>query len=63
MSEQLPSEYKELMEKVKDLLVFASAESIISWDMETMMPPRAIKLRSEQLAMLMRIDHRMTTDP
>jgi len=51
------------MEKVKDQLVLGSTESIVSWDMETMMPPKAIKLRSEQLALLSRIKHKMSTDP
>jgi carboxypeptidase Taq len=51
------------MEKVKDLLIFQSAESIIHWDMETMMPPKAIKLRSQQLALLSRIEHKMSTNP
>jgi carboxypeptidase Taq len=31
--------------------------------METMMPPKGIKLRSLQLAMLSRIGHKMSTDP
>ncbi len=63
MSETLLSNYKKLMEKVKDLLVLQSAESIVHWDMETMMPPKAIKLRSQQLALLSRLDHKMSTDP
>jgi len=57
------SNYEKLMEKTRDLAVFQSAEAIIHWDMETMMPPKAIKLRSQQLALLSRIDHRMSTDP
>jgi carboxypeptidase Taq len=63
MAESIRSNYKKLMEKQKDSLVFQSAESIIHWDMETMMPPKAIKLRSQQLALLSRIEHRMSTDP
>ncbi|MEM3536293.1 MAG: carboxypeptidase M32 [Candidatus Bathyarchaeia archaeon] len=51
------------MEKAKNLLILQSAEAIIHWDMETMMPPKAIKLRSQQLALLSRIEHRMSTDP
>jgi len=62
MKEAFPS-YKKLMEKTKDLLVFMSAGSIIHWDMETMMPPKAIRLRSQQLALLSRIGHKMSTDP
>lgn len=63
MTENLASNYKKLMEKAKDLFVFGSAESIIAWDMETMMPPKAIKLRSEQLALLSRFEHKLSTDP
>jgi len=63
MVEKMQSNYKKLMEKVKDLLIFQSAESIIYWDMETMMPPKAIKLRSQQLALLSRIEHKMSTNP
>jgi len=61
--ETLRACYQKLMEKVKDQLVLGSAESIVSWDMETMMPPKAIKLRSEQLALLSRVKHKMSTDP
>jgi carboxypeptidase Taq len=63
VTEKTPSSYKKLTEKVKDLLTLQSAISIIHWDMETMMPPKAITLRSQQLALLSRIEHRMSTDP
>jgi carboxypeptidase Taq len=61
--EALESSYKRLMEKVKDLFTLQSAEYIIQWDMETMMPPKAINLRSQQLALLSKIEHKMSTDP
>jgi carboxypeptidase Taq len=57
------SDYKKLMEKAKNLAVLQSAEAIIGWDMETMMPPKAINLRSQQLAMLSVLEHKMSTDP
>lgn len=63
MTEKLPSIYRNLMEKNKDLITLQSAESIIHWDMETMMPPKAVKLRSQQLALLSRIEHKISTDP
>jgi len=63
MMETLFSSYKNLMNKAKDLSIFQSTESIVNWDMETMMPPKAIKLRSQQLALLSRIEHKMSTDP
>jgi len=63
MNEPLISSYKKLMEKAKDLFILESAAAIVNWDMETMMPPRAIRLRSLQLAMLSRIAHKMSTNP
>jgi len=61
--EEINSIYKMLMDKVKDLLVFQSAKCIVDWDTETMMPPKAIGLRSQQLDLLSRIEHEMSTDP
>lgn len=63
MAETLVSSYKKLMEKVKQMFILNSAASIVHWDMETKMPPKGIKLRSEQLALLSRIGHKMSTDP
>ena len=40
-----------------------TAVGIIHWDMETMMPPGAIEQRSEQLALLSRINHQLSTNP
>ena len=57
------SSYKKLMEKTKNLVTIHSAAAILHWDMETMMPPRGIKMRSLQLAMLSRIGHKMGTAP
>jgi len=57
------SSYKKLMEKAKNLFILESAAAIVHWDMETKMPPKAIRLRSLQLAMLSRIGHKMSTDP
>jgi len=59
----LSSYYKKLIEKTKELFIFQSAVAVVYWDMETMMPPKAINLRSQQLAMLSRIEHKMSTDP
>uniref|UniRef100_A0A7C3IXP8 Metal-dependent carboxypeptidase n=1 Tax=Candidatus Methanomethylicus mesodigestus TaxID=1867258 RepID=A0A7C3IXP8_9CREN len=63
MQSSVPDDYKRLMDKFKDLTVLQSAAAIIQWDMETKMPPAAYGLRSEQLALLSQIDHRMSTDP
>ena len=44
-------------------MVLSTAEGIIHWDMETMMPPKAVEQRSQQLALLSRIHHKLGTDP
>ena len=63
MTEDISLNYKKLIEKAKTLFILQSAESIVQWDMETMMPPKAVNLRSEQVALLSRIEHKMTTHP
>jgi carboxypeptidase Taq len=61
MSTNIHSAYKKLLAKTKDLIILQSAEGIIHWDMETMMPPKAVEQRSLQLALLSRIKHKMST--
>ncbi|MCW4007918.1 MAG: carboxypeptidase M32 [Candidatus Bathyarchaeota archaeon] len=63
MSSDVHSAYKKLVELTKDLIILQSAEAIIHWDMETMMPPRGIEQRSQQLALLSRLSHKMSTSP
>ncbi len=63
MTRPLILSYNELLKKVRDIFILESANSVIRWDMETVMPPRAIELRSQQLALLSRIGHKMITNP
>ena len=63
MPTDLRSAYTQLLEKNKQLIVLGSAEAIVQWDMETKMPPKAVQLRSEQLALLSQIHHQMSTTP
>ncbi len=63
MTTNINSAYNELLSKTKDTTVLATAGGIIHWDMETMMPPGAVEQRSEQLALLSRIQHKLATDP
>ena len=63
MTDNVLSEYKKLMTRTKDLIVLSSAGAIIQWDMETKMPPKAVEQRSQQLALLSRISHKMSTAP
>ncbi len=62
-ADTLTSNYDKLMAKAKSVVILNTIESIVHWDMETKMPPKAIKLRSQQLAMLSQIEHRTSTDP
>jgi carboxypeptidase Taq len=63
MTDNISSAYKNLLNRIKDLIVLSSAQSVVHWDMETMMPPRAVEQRSQQLALLSRISHKMSTAP
>jgi len=62
-AEKLTSIYDELVAKDKEITILQTIESVIHWDMETKMPPKAINLRSQQLAKLSQIEHRMSTNP
>ena len=63
MATKIKSNYRELLTKTKDSIILSTIEGLIHWDMETMMPPEAIEQRSQQLALLSRIHHKMSTDP
>jgi carboxypeptidase Taq len=62
-STSLEKVYSTLMENYKDQILLSTSTGIIYWDMETKMPPKGIQLRSQQLALLQKIAHRMQTDP
>ena len=55
--------YVDLMNRMKEYLLLYSAAGVVQWDYETYMPPRGLMLRSEQMAVLHQILHRMGTDP
>ncbi len=63
MKTSIVTTYNRLLERNKNIIVLGSAESIMNWDMETMMPPKAVQLRSEQLALLSQVHHKMSTSP
>ena len=63
MTNSISSVYSNLLAKIKDVTVLGTAGGIIHWDMETKMPPGAVEQRSEQLALLSRIQHKLATDP
>ncbi len=62
-SDSLNIKYNKLLGKAGELFILQSMGSIIAWDMETKMPPKGIQLRSQQLALLQKIGHRMAIDP
>ncbi len=63
MNGDVESSYKQLLAKNKDPTVLGNAEAVVHWDMETMMPPKAIEQRGEQLALLSRLHHKLAIDP
>jgi len=63
LTSNIQSAYRELLSKAKDLAVLSTVQAIIHWDMETYMPPNAVEQRSQQLALLSRIQHKLATDP
>ena len=62
-TDTLYSNYDKLLAKYKELVILQSTVGLVSWDMETKMPPKGINLRSEQLAQLSQIEHRISTAP
>jgi carboxypeptidase Taq len=58
----LLSNYNNLMAEAKNFIILGSTNSILNWDMETLMPPRGISLRSLQLAQISQLQHRMITN-
>jgi carboxypeptidase Taq len=54
--------YEKLSEIGKELKILESVSSIVQWDLETYMPPSGLLLRSEQLGLLRKVNHRMATD-
>lgn len=63
VDQNLAADYEKLLAKTKQVLIVQSVKSIVHWDMETKMPPKGIGLRSQQLALLSQVEHRMITDP
>ncbi len=59
----LKSPYEKLLAKTKEMVILGTATGIIHWDMETKMPPKGVGLRSQQLALLSQMSHRLSTDP
>ncbi len=54
--------YEKLLEKTREYLQFQMGLNIIRWDLQTKMPPRGMPQRSQELAVMSKIAHRMATD-
>jgi carboxypeptidase Taq len=63
LTSSIESDYRKLLSITKDVVVLSTAEGIIHWDMEVYMPPKAVEQRSQQLALLSRIHHKLGTNP
>ena len=56
-------DYDTFLKLYKEIVVLNSAQSILQWDMETKMPTKGIKRRSEELSLLSVLSHQKITNP
>ena len=61
--ENVMDSYKKLCEAIAPIIQLQSAMQIVHWDMLTMIPPRGLQQRADQLAIMNKILHQMITDP
>ena len=54
--------YEELLARLKDIDLIGQIGSLLSWDQEVLMPPKAAPLRAEQLAWISKTSHERLTD-
>ena len=54
--------YGELLTRLKDIDLIGQIGSLISWDQEVLMPPKAAPLRAEQLAWISKTAHERLTN-
>ena len=55
--------YEELLSRMKSMDLISQIGSLVSWDQEVMMPPKAATLRGEQLSWISKTGHEKMTDP
>ena len=67
MTDQLPASpsaaYTELLRLLREISTINSVTAQLSWDQETLMPPKGSQLRADQLASLSAIVHERATSP
>lgn len=55
--------YRELIRRTREASLLASCGHVLSWDEATYMPREGTAYRGEQMGLLARLGHEMTTDP
>jgi len=55
--------YDSLLQRSREIAIYNSAASLLSWDQETYMPPKAGAYRAEQLSQMAGLTHRLGTAP
>jgi carboxypeptidase Taq len=55
--------YAELIQRTKETAVLASCGAVLGWDERTYMPHDGSAFRGDQMALLARLTHEMSTDP
>ena len=55
--------YERLRTELREAELFSSAAAVLSWDQETLLPPRGTALRAEQIALLSGAAHERRTAP
>jgi len=53
--------YRKLTKRAKEIALVASASELLSWDLETYLPPKGVAFRADQLAHLSGHTHRLFT--
>ena len=53
--------YQNLLDRMHEISLIASAAEVLNWDQETYMPARAVTFRADQLAHLTGLSHRLFT--
>ena len=55
--------YAELIRRTKEVAVLSSCGAVLGWDERTYMPHNGSAFRGDQMALIARLTHEMTTDP
>lgn len=63
MAQESMTPYEKLTRALRDAATLDSVVGLLSWDQETLMPPRGGALRAEQIASVSALVHERRTDP